>query len=175
MKAALYRIGQGLRALSAFATAPDLALAAQHLTNCELKAFCALSRSEQLHSLNVLRALLNADATAPSALRAAALLHDAGKARARLNVWQKTCAVILTALAPMLSHALSEGEALTWWRAPFIVRRHHATWGAEILRACQSDAAVIWLVEHHQDNASDHRGHPLALQLIALQRADNAQ
>lgn len=174
MKQVRRRLTQGLRALLAFATTPDLALAQTHLTSCEFAAFRALARSEQLHSLNVLRAVLDGAPNAPRTLTAAALLHDVGKSRRRLAVWQKTLAVLVRALAPALSQQLSRDESPGAWRMPFIVRQHHPKWGGEILRACGSDAQLVWLVEQHQAPAHMHRAHPAYALLIRLQAADNA-
>ncbi len=174
MKQISRRLAQGLRALLAFAMSPDLALARKHLTGCEYAAFSALSRSEQLHSLNVLRAVLDSQPSAPRALRAAALLHDVGKSRRRLAVWQKTLAVLMQSFAPALSQRLSRDESPGAWRNPFIVRRRHPQWGGEILRKCGSDSELIWLVEHHQAEASEMRKHPGYALLKCLQAADNA-
>ena len=174
MKAARYRIGQGLSALLAFAVSPDLELAATILSECEYSAFCAMSRAEQVHSLKVLRKVLEADADAPTALKAGALLHDVGKSRHRLAIWQKTLTVLVSAMVPAHSRKLSEGDgSFSRWRAPFIVGRQHAKWGGEILRACGSDGTVIWLVEHHQADAGKLLDHQLWCLLQALQRADN--
>lgn len=174
MKQGSRRLAQGLRALLAFATSPDLALAQKYLSNCEFAAFQAMSRSEQLHSLNVLRAVLDAQPNAPMALTAAALLHDVGKSRRRLAVWQKTLAVLFQSLAPALCQRLSREEAPSIWRIPFIVQQHHPKWGGEILRACGSDLELIWLVEQHQAETSEHQGHPAYKLLKRLQAADNA-
>ncbi|MCY4146225.1 MAG: HD domain-containing protein [Chloroflexi bacterium] len=168
-----YRLGQGIRAWLAFAARPDLALARQWLSDCEYAAFCRLSRADQLHSVRVFEAVASADADAPSTLRKAALLHDIGKSRYQLAVWQKTLSVLARSLAPGWFRQASAGGDLTAWRAPFSVHAHHPRWGGEILRACGSDATVVWLAEHHQSNPSSLDGHPLRAQLAALQRADN--
>lgn len=166
------RLAQGISALFAFARSPDLSLARRYLAVCEFKAFCSMSRSEQLHSLNVLQNVLAGNPKAPKALIKAALLHDVGKSRYRLSLWQKTLAVIIEAIAPGANRQLSEDQTMSFWRAPFIVRRHHARWSGETLRSCGASADVIWLVERHQDNAERHRDNPRYSLLASLQRAD---
>ena len=172
MKAAVHRFAQGISALFAFARSPDLNVARRHLSNCEFEAFLAMARSEQLHSLKVLHSVLAECPKAPSALISAALLHDVGKSRYRLSIWQRTLAVLIEAIAPRASRRLSQTETLSSWRAPFVVRRHHARWSGEILRGCDSDADVIWLVERHQQKAEEYRGNRRYSLLASLQRAD---
>ena len=174
MGAILHRLGQGLRALLAFAASPDLGMAQKHLTQCEYAAFKRMSRADQLHSLNVLRAVLRKEPNAPATLAAAALLHDVGKSRCHLAVWQKTLAVLLLRLAPGLSQGLSQSKSLNKWRAPFAVQRNHPMWSAKILDDCGSDAAIIWLAESHHEDAKLYRDHEHYALLTALQAADSS-
>ncbi len=172
MKAALHRLEQGARALLAFASPLDLDLARRHLSECEYAAFARLGRSEQLHSLQVLRAVQRARPDAPPCLLAAALLHDIGKTRYRMALWQKTVAVLLEALLPGLARRLAESDSRGPLRMPFRARRRHPAWSGEILRGCESAEAVIWLAEHHQDDAETRRGHVWHGLLKTLQAAD---
>ena len=139
----MQRLAQGISALFAFARTPDAELARRHLTACEFSQFRAMSKADQLHSLQVLRTTLAHDPEAPPALLTAALLHDVGKSRYHLAVWQKTAAVVVEAFAPGLSRRLGDAPAIQFWRAPFIVRANHAKWGGQILRGCGSDADAI--------------------------------
>lgn len=203
MYAAANRIEQGIRALFAFATPLDLGLAKQYLSGKELDAFLKMSRADQLHSLNVLRNVLSQQEPqggsekvcraqakrqsfstheqrglhkqfTPSALAKAALLHDVGKSRYHLAIWQKTIAVLVKRLMPSLADRLGREEILNIWRAAFVLRSHHARWSVEILQDCGSDEVALWLVGHHQADLSDLEKHPLAELLLRLQRADDA-
>lgn len=168
------RIWQGLRALLAPVTPVDFHLAQRHLTAKELEAFQRMSRAEQLHSLKALRNILEQNETAPAVLAVAALLHDVGKSRYHLAVWQKTVSALVNAFVPQLAAGLGRDETISFWRAPFALHAHHPKWSGEILRACGSDEAVIWLAEHHQENAENYRSHPHHELLRRLQMADDA-
>ena len=174
MKAATHRLQQGVRALLASTASLDLDLARQHLSDCEFNAFTTMSRAEQWHSLNVLGSVLEADPAAPPSVITAALLHDVGKARYHLAVWQKTLSVLVNAIAPNISQRLSRDESVSSWRAPFTVRRRHPKWGGEILQQCGSDETVIWLAAHHQMDPERFLDHPCYSLLKQLQRADAA-
>ncbi len=174
MAAAIKRIEQGMRALFAFATPIDLHLAKQYLSSKELGAFQRMSRADQLHSLNVLRTVLRQRESVPRSLAVAALMHDVGKRRYHLAVWQKTMAVLVKRLLPPLADRLGREENMSIWRAPFVVRSQHPKWSAEILRACCADDVAVWLVEHHQADVLALGDHPQAELLQCLQRADEA-
>lgn len=174
MSLAKHRIGQGVRALLADASPLDIGLAEQYLTAKELAAFCELSRAEQLHSLRVLQGVLKQEESTPRILAASALLHDVGKSRYHLAVWQKTFCVIVTAVMPSLARQLGKNEGISVLRAPFAVRQHHARWGRDILRYCQSEDEVEWLVENHQGLSESYRDHPCYSLLQRLQMADDA-
>jgi hypothetical protein len=168
------RIRQGLRALLAFSYTVDYPLAEQYLNAKQLVLFRQMGRSEQLHSLNVLRSVLAQSTQTPHDLAVAALMHDVGKSRYILAVWQKTVAVLVNKFLPKLSVRLSAHHQLAFWNAPFVVRQWHPQWSAELLSEVGSTEGVIWLAEHHADDAEQWREHPSYPLLVRLQQADDA-
>lgn len=173
MMTAAIRFRQGLRALLAFTAPIDRDLAAAHLSPALLALFEQLSRGEQQHSLNVLRDVL-AQGQTPPTLAQAALLHDVGKARYRLAVWQKTLAVLIHKFAPAWFMRWSAGDPDQWWMRPFVVYVQHPAWGAKLIASAGASESVVWLVEHHADSPVQWRDHPLLPLLQRLQEADNA-
>src|SRR4051812_25423001 len=95
----VYRLQQGVRALFAFSQPVEISLAERYLSPSLMALFQQMDRGEQLHSLAVLRDVL-AQGDTPNDLAVAALLHDVGKSRYPIGVWQKTLAVMVRALVP---------------------------------------------------------------------------
>lgn len=170
---AVYRIRQGVRALFAFAQPVDYALATEYLTPSLLALFTQMRRGEQLHSLNVLRAVLSHGQT-PSAVAVAALLHDVGKTRYPLTLWQRTTAVLVRAFLPPIFRRLSEGDPRPFWRRAFVVYVHHPVWSGELIGQAGGSADAVWLATHHADDAEQWQEHTLYLLLKRLQMADDA-
>ena len=65
MRSTRRRLGQGVRALLAPSLPVDLDLPRQHLSAKELQAFQMMSRADQLHSLRVLRQVLDQQPNTP--------------------------------------------------------------------------------------------------------------
>lgn len=170
---AAYRLRQGLQALFAFTRPIDLDLASSYLSPGLLGLFNSLNRGEQLHSLNVLAEVL-AQGDTPSDLAVAALLHDVGKSRYPLVVWQKTLAVLVRAAVPGLSSRWSKGDAANLFQRPFVVYECHPAWGADMLRQAAASDTACWLVEHHADPLEKWSSHRYAALLKRLQEADDS-
>jgi hypothetical protein len=167
------RLRQGLRALFAFSQTVDYALASRYLSAPLLEAFRHMLVSEQLHSLHVLR-LLQAGGVPSDHLAVAALLHDVGKSRYPLAVWQKTLAVLVRAFLPPLARRWNAGSPHNLIQRPFVVAAHHPVWSAEIAADAGASADAVWLIAHHQDDAERWRDHALYYELQQLQAADDA-
>jgi putative nucleotidyltransferase with HDIG domain len=83
-------------------------------------------------------------------LLVAALLHDVGKNRYPLHVWERILVVIGKALFP--------GKVGQWgmaqpvgWKRPFVVSENHAAWGAEMTAAAGATPATIEIIRWHQN------------------------
>ncbi len=170
---AAYRISQFLKALAARPTHAELTLAQSHLSAPLYRLFHDMSRDEQAHSLRVLRQLLEQGETHPDLL-AAALLHDVGKSRVGLRLWER----VLTTLAGGLGRRLGPAphpQETTGWRRPFAVAVHHPRWGAEMVREAGGSALLQSLIERHQDPvAAGTQPDGLDPLLTALQAADRS-
>jgi hypothetical protein len=169
---ALARVRQGLRALSAWARPVDDELAATFLSPPLLALFRQMRRSEQQHSLNVLRTLRSRGYDDP-VLMVAALLHDAGKCRAPYHLWDRVIVVLAKAVAPDRVRQWGSGEP-TGWRRPFAVSIQHPRWSAEMAAAAGADPLVIDLIAAHQRRIGHAPQTRLEQLLVALQTADDA-
>lgn len=165
--AARTRIQQGVRALVAFTRQVDYDLARQYLNDEQMALFKRMKRSEQLHSLNVLRHLGNPTHD----VAVAALLHDCGKILYPLAIWQKSLAVIIRKIAPAHYHRWSRKSPDHWWYRPFVVAENHPQWGADLVSQTGASVQTVWLIAHHADKRCVL--HPYGNALRDLQRADD--
>lgn len=169
------RLRQGIRALLAFSQPVDYALAAEHLSPALMACFQAMRRSEQLHSLNVLRHLqAESSIPLPPDLAVAALLHDCGKSRYPFPTWQKTLVVLVKAAAPSLFDQLSAAPEENWLARPFVLSVHHPAWSAELVAPAGASPRAIWLIAHHADPLTQWKDHPDYALLARLRVADDA-
>jgi hypothetical protein len=182
---ARYRAGQFWNAISAIPAEEDLRLAAGILSPPQMALFCQMQPGEQAHSLQVLKKIqaeAGREAQIPD-LWAAALLHDVGKIRHPLRVWERVWIVLVQALFPRLTRRWGElsdlpGAAFqdalpgAWWRRPLIVAAQHPQWGADLSAGAGLPSRAVSLIRRHQDPPA---AYPKTLEdrlLAALQAAD---
>lgn len=143
-----YRARQFWHAIRSEPDERALALAQELLSPPLLALFEQQQASEQAHCLRILTQLLEQGEDQPDLL-AAALLHDAGKSRYPLKVWERVLVVLGRALLPRQAKRWGQGEARGWRRA-FVVAEQHPAWGAEMASRAGASPLTTALILRHQ-------------------------
>ena len=171
MTRAGYRASQFIHALLDNPAADAAGLAATHLPPALRPLFQSMRRAEQAHSLAVLRALRRQGHADPD-LMAAALLHDVGKTRVPLRLFDHVLVV--------LGHSLLPAAARTWstrapsgWRRPWVAAAQHANWGAEMVSHAGGSARLQAMIRRHHETPLSRTTEIDGL-LAALQAADGS-
>lgn len=169
-----YRSRQFARAIRSRASQEDLELVASILSPAELELFKQMQMSEQAHSLRVLNALLSQGETNID-LKTAALLHDVGKIRAPLHLWERVLIVLVKAICPGCMQKW--GSAASWtsteglgWRRPFVVAEQHPSWGAELTAESGVSPLAVRVISRHQESFTPSPDTELSLEDILLQK-----
>lgn len=119
------------------------------LSGPECELFSRFSWSDQQHSYRTFRILQSAGYTQPDLL-AAALLHDIGKTRVHLSVWDRSLIVLGERIWPAKMAIWGQGNVQGWQR-PFVVKQQHPAWGAELARSVGSRPLTVELIRRHQE------------------------
>lgn len=168
----LYRTRQFWFALTARPTQNDLAHAGHFLTPELLQLFLQMQPGEQAHSLEVFRQLQDQGETNRDLL-AAALLHDVGKSRCPLRLWERVLIVLVRAAVPGQAAAWGQGQP-RGWRRSLVVAEQHPAWGAQMAEQAGASPKTVELIRRHQEEIfADHRSDPGIALLIRLQSVDN--
>ena len=192
-----YRVEQFLQALPAGVPEAEVEQAMHILPPKARGLFRRQAIQDQRHALAVYHTLRQAGHKNPQLL-AAALLHDAGKAAARLPAWQRAVIVLLDRFTPRLLARLSQGApqgcvlslpkgcalslpkgcALSLpkgWRRPFVTHARHPQAGARWAEEAGCSPLTVALIRRHQDQLIGCS--PLTSEedrlLAALRAADN--
>ena len=168
----LYRARQFWLALAA---RPDSALRTEvqaALSPALWRLFQGMQPSEQVHAWQVYRRLRSQGETDPDLL-AAALLHDAGKQRCPLSVWERALIVLGGRLFPRLSQRWGEADDCSAWRRAFVTAAQHPAWGAEMAQGAGASALTVALIRRHQQALPAGSVDPEDALLCKLQRVDD--
>ncbi len=166
---ARYRIWQFGRLISARMPSESLAEVKQVLPPPLFELFILMRPSDQFHSYCVHKMLIERGHTNPDLLFAA-LLHDVGKAKMPLMIWERV--LIVLGFKFFRDHAIQLGR-----RQPspltrsFVAAVQHPAWGADMVNAAGGSPVLVELIKRHQDKITLQDS--LTDLLRDLQLADN--
>jgi len=166
-----YRFQQFWKALTARPPQSDLALASTALTPEQFGLFTRLQPSEQAHSLGIYHAL-QAEGRVDPDLLAAALLHDIGKSRYPLQIWERVLIVLAKVILPEQTERWGDAPP-SGWRRPYAVAKQHPAWGAELAEKAGASGLLVEVIRRHQEPLPDHPQSPADLLLVHLKRYDD--
>jgi len=171
-----YRLRQFWSALYARPSGGDLEKVSSLLTPAQMALFHQMHRSEQAHSIQVMHAVMQASQGIPDEPRRdllrAALLHDVGKSRFPVRIWERAVIVLGKAFLPGEVRRWEEGQPSGWRRA-FVVARQHPAWGAQMAEEAGASPLAAALIRRHQDQPQTPGGDLEYRLLQLLQAADH--
>jgi len=126
----------------------DFALIQSVLTAEQTQLFTRLHPSEKIHALRVLQTVLQSGENNPD-LQTAALLHDVGKLRAPLKLWERIFIVLGRRIFGNRTRRWGGGNPQGWMR-PFVVAEQHPAWGGELASAAGASPLTVALIVRHQ-------------------------
>jgi len=174
-----YRITQFWNALRTRPASTDLEWALSKLSTAQIDLFTQLHRSEQVHSISVLKKIVqnehaNFDED-DQAIIVAALLHDVGKTLYPLAIWERVLVVLSKTLFPKQVRQWGRGQP-TGWRRAFVIAEQHPEWGAQLVARTDASPLTVELIRLHQspnpENTDNHANARLGNLLLRLQVAD---
>ena len=153
-------------------TEQDLALAQSVLTSEQMQLFSCLQPSEQIHALRVLQTVQGQGESDPD-LFTATLLHDIGKVRGPLRLWERVLIVLGRSIFPDRVKIWGGGQCRGWRRA-FVIAEQHPSWGSEMAVEVGATPLAVSLIRRHQvpgesESVSPREDHLLKI----LQDADH--
>lgn len=166
----LYRVRQFWAAVRARPEEKDLDLARDVLTPTQMGLFRNMHPADRAHALQVLKRLQDRGEDNHDLL-VAALLHDVGKVRHPLTVWERALIVLARAIFPERVKEWGIGKPRGWKR-PFVIAEQHPYWGAQMAAECGVSSIAVNLIWRHQEPPSTLPKSEEDRLLRALQSAD---
>lgn len=121
--------------------------------------FLQMQPGEQVHSIRVMQQLVTQGESHPDLLTAA-LLHDVGKIRRKLRLWERVWIVLVRFIGGSRSRRWGrpmDGDLshLPFWKQPLVVAEQHPAWGADMVAAAGGSPVTVWLIRFHAANLAD--------------------
>ena len=152
----LYRSRQFWQAISTGPSQGEVESVRSFLTEPQVELFLRMQNSEQAHSIQVFNELRNQGQENPDLLTAA-LLHDVGKTRAPLRVWERVMIVVMRAICADCIHKWGKSKNIEpenglGWKRAFIIAEQHPAWGAALAAECGASPLAVSLIARHQES-----------------------
>lgn len=144
----LYRLRQFFQAIFVHPGAEALTLVQTELGPELYELFNQMTPFDQDHSIRVYQELRVSGET-DSDLLAAGLLHDVGKSRYPLPIYERAIVVLFRDLFAKSDYG--SGGRVRWYERPFYNADRHPTWGAEMVLEQGGSEKTAELIRCHQD------------------------
>ena len=167
-----YRAWQFWRALLASPTCEELEQVKVFLSPKLYALFCAMQPDEQAHSFAIFSELKGKGQHHPDLL-VAALLHDSGKSRYKLHMWERVIIVIGKAVFPERSKQWGTSGRDAWersWRRAFVIAEQHPIWGAQMAEEAGATPLAVRLIRWHQEDPHQSPANFTEVETILLEK-----
>lgn len=149
-----YRVRQFQNALVADPNPDDLEIVRNLLTPAQMDLFICMQPSEQAHSIQVLKRICATEDIQVDDqfkdLYVAALLHDVGKCRYPLRLWERVIIVLTKTFIPGKLAEWGRGKP-SGWRRIFVISECHPEWGAQMAAEAGTAPLAVDLIREHQN------------------------
>jgi hypothetical protein len=151
----LYRAKQFWLTLTATPDPDAIGMARALLSSQQMSLFARMHPAERAHGLTLYQKLSSQGETHPDLL-VAALLHDVGKSRSPVQLWERVIIVLAKAIYPQgvkrWGHNWQCSQPPTGgWRHPFVVSECHPAWGADMAHRAGVSPLAEALIRRHQE------------------------
>jgi hypothetical protein len=146
----IYRIQQFFRALNVSTSKIDFQGLDSILSSDQIELFQQMHPFDQEHCYRVYERLIRDGNDHPDLL-VAALLHDVGKSKVRIWIWERVIIVIGNPFIKSFWVRFNKNHKCSWFSKLFMVSEFHPDWGAEKAEEAGASPLVVDLIRRHQN------------------------